>query len=96
LISTKRIIIIDKKGITGKSVEYRSFPLMYNTAFKIETEGHLLSGPEVVVYTADDDIKQELAKGQKDNIWLIHEILSNKMLDNPQKDFIEEECTWVV
>jgi len=96
LISTKRIIIIDKTGITGKSVEYRSFPLMYNTAFKIETEGHLLSGPEVVVYTADDDIKQELAKGQKDNIWLIHEILSNKMLDNPQKDFIEEECTWVV
>jgi hypothetical protein len=91
LISTKRIIIIDKKGITGKSVEYRSFPLMYNTAFKIETEGHLLSGPEVVVYTADDDIKQELAKGQKDNIWLIHEILSNKMLNEPQKDFVEEE-----
>lgn len=91
LISSKRIIIIDKKGITGKSVEYRSFPLMYNTAFKIETEGHLLSGPEVKVYTADEDIKQEFAKGQKDNIWLIHEILSNKMLNNPQKDFSEEE-----
>ena len=91
LISSKRIIIIDKKGITGKSVEYRSFPLMYNTAFKIETGGHLLSGPEVKVYTADEDIKQEFAKGQKDNIWLIHEILSNKMLNNRQKDFSEEE-----
>jgi len=91
IITTKRIIVIDKKGMTGKSVDYRSFPLMYNTAFKIETEGHLLSGPEVKVYTADEDIKQELAKGQKDNIWLVHEILSNKMLNNPKKDFSEEE-----
>ncbi|KAL7495970.1 hypothetical protein ACHAWT_004317 [Skeletonema menzelii] len=91
IITTKRIIIIDKKGITGKSVDYRSFPLMYNTAFKIKIEGHLLSGPEVKVYTADEDIKQELAKGQKNNIWLVHEILSNKMLNNPKKDFTEEE-----
>jgi hypothetical protein len=93
LISSKRIIIIDKKGITGKSVEYKSYPLMYNKAFKIETEGHMLSGSEVKVYTDEDDIKQELAKGQKDNIWLIHEILSDKMLDNPQKEFDEEEVT---
>ncbi len=90
IVTTKRIIVIDKKGITGKSVDYRSFPLMYNTAFKIETEGHLLSGPEVKVYTSDEDIKQELAKGQKDNIWLVHEILSNKMLNNPKTDFSEE------
>jgi len=34
LISTKRIIVIDKKGITGKSVEYKSYPLMYNKAFR--------------------------------------------------------------
>lgn len=34
LFSTKRIIEIDVKGITGKSVEYKSFPLMYNKAFK--------------------------------------------------------------
>eukprot|EP00574_Skeletonema_japonicum_P003936 CAMPEP_0201723202 /NCGR_PEP_ID=MMETSP0593-20130828/7332_1 /ASSEMBLY_ACC=CAM_ASM_000672 /TAXON_ID=267983 /ORGANISM="Skeletonema japonicum, Strain CCMP2506" /LENGTH=861 /DNA_ID=CAMNT_0048214277 /DNA_START=191 /DNA_END=2776 /DNA_ORIENTATION=+ len=91
IITTKRIIVIDKKGITGKSVDYRSFPLMYNTAFKIETEGRLLSGPEVKVYTADEDIKQELAKGQKNNIWQVHEILSNKMLNDPKKDFSEEE-----
>jgi hypothetical protein len=33
IISTKRIIIIDKKGVTGKSVAYKSYPLMYNKAF---------------------------------------------------------------
>ena len=34
LISTKRIIIIDKQGITGKSVEYKSYPLGVNAAFR--------------------------------------------------------------
>jgi len=34
LITTKRIIVIDKKGMTGKSVEYKSYPLMYNKAFR--------------------------------------------------------------
>ena len=34
LISTKRIIIVDKQGITGKSVEYKSYPLWVNAAFR--------------------------------------------------------------
>ena len=62
VISSKRIIIVDKKGITGKSVEYKSYPLMYNKAFYIETEGHLLNGAEVKVYADDGTI--EVATGQ--------------------------------
>ncbi|KAL7543852.1 hypothetical protein ACHAXR_013222 [Thalassiosira sp. AJA248-18] len=91
VITSKRIIVIDKKGITGKSVEYKSYPLMYNKAFMVETEGHLLNGAEVKVYTDDGPIKQELAKKQKDNVWAIHEILSGKMLNNPQKEIAEVE-----
>ena len=54
---------------------------MVSTCFNsIETEGHLLSGSEVKIYAGSTTIKQELAKGQKDNIWLIHEILSHKIL----------------
>jgi hypothetical protein len=59
---------------------------MYNKAFRIETEGHMLNGAEVKVYTDDDDLKQEFAKGQNDNLWSIHEILSDKMINNPQKE----------
>jgi hypothetical protein len=32
-LTTKRIILVDMKGVTGKSVEYKSYPLMYNKAF---------------------------------------------------------------
>lgn len=33
ILTTKRTIIVDKKGITGKSVAYKSYPHMYNKAF---------------------------------------------------------------
>ena len=59
--------------------------------YRIETEGHVLHGSEVKVYTDDDDIKQELKKGEKDNVWAIHEILSEKMLNDPQKEIGEVE-----
>ncbi len=39
-----------------------------------------MSGFEVKIYTDDYEIKQELARGQQDNIWLIHEIVSGKIL----------------
>jgi hypothetical protein len=68
IISTKRIIIIDKKGMTGKSVEYISFPLSIARAFMIESEGHLMNGAEVKVYTDNDDMEQELAKGQNNGV----------------------------
>ncbi|KAL3807765.1 hypothetical protein ACHAXA_007578 [Cyclostephanos tholiformis] len=80
LVTTKRIITINTKGISGKSIRYTSYPLKYSKAFMVETAGSFMDGPEFEVYIDDDDIKQELAKGQKDSLWAIHEILSKKML----------------
>ena len=51
----------------------------------------MLNGSEVNVYTDDDNIKQELAKGQKDRVWLIHEILSKKMLSEKHEEIGEAE-----
>ena len=48
---------------------------------RIETEGHLLDGAHVKVYTYDDNIKEEFANGSSDNIWQIHKIPSNKLLN---------------
>lgn len=96
IISTKRIITIDKKGISGKSVEYKSYPLMYNKAFSVDSEGHLLKGPKARIYTRDDDIELNLARGQKENIWLIYEILSERMLRNPVKEIGEPEIEFTL
>ncbi len=34
IISTKRVIVVDKEGISGKRVEYKSYPLGFNAAFR--------------------------------------------------------------
>jgi hypothetical protein len=57
-----------------------SIAIAKSTSFRVETEGHLLDGSEVKVYTDDDSIHQEFSHGQNDNIWSINEILSTKML----------------
>jgi len=93
LITTKRIIVVDKKGITGKSVEYKSFPLMYNKGFRIETEGHLLNGAKVEVHAETGGIEQELAKGSND-LWDMHKILSHKMLNEHHPGIGEPEISF--
>jgi len=45
---------------------------MYNKAFRIETEGHMLNGSEVNVDTDDDDIKQELEPKAKKILYSRH------------------------
>jgi len=57
-----------------------SLPHLPHFFARIETEGHLLNGPGVKVYTEDENIDQNFAKGSSD-IWPVHQILSKKLLD---------------
>jgi hypothetical protein len=40
LFTTKRLILVDKQGLTGKKVEYHSIPYRAISHFAIETAGH--------------------------------------------------------
>lgn len=64
--------------------------------FRVETEGHLLDGSEVKIYTDDDDIHQEFAHGQNDNVWCVNELLSNIMLNEHSQGFGEQEIEFSV
>jgi len=78
--TTKRILHVDVQGFSGKRVEYRSFPLRYVYAFKVQTEGHLISAAKVDVFCDGSyTINQELAKSSSD-VWAVHSILMNKVL----------------
>jgi hypothetical protein len=50
-----------------------------------------MDGSEVKVYTDDEHIHQEFAHGQNDNMWMVHEILSTKLMDEKHLDILEEE-----
>ena len=78
--TTKRIIQIDRQGLTGKKVEYHSTPLRYCQAFKIQTAGGMLSEAKTkVCVDGAPDISQELSKSSSD-VWGVNKILTTKIL----------------
>jgi len=40
IFTNKRLILVDRQGLTGKKVEYHSIPYRSITHFSIETAGH--------------------------------------------------------
>ena len=82
IFTTKRILMIDRQGMTGKKVEYKSFPLRYCTAFTLQSGGSFLSDAEATVYMdvpGEKEIRQDLKKSGSD-IWAIQSMLANKLL----------------
>lgn len=50
VFTTKRIIVVNKQGITGRKIEFTSIPLRSITAFKIENSGTFDLDAELTVY----------------------------------------------
>lgn len=47
VFTEKRLIIVDKQGMTGKKVEYKSIPYRSISRFSVETSGHFDLDAEV-------------------------------------------------
>ncbi|GAB3018702.1 PH domain-containing protein [Bowmanella dokdonensis] len=64
VFTNKRLILIDKQGMTGRKVEYHSIPYRAITQFKVETAGHFDLDAELSVWISgsSDPIKRELKK----------------------------------
>ncbi len=77
IFTNKRMILIDKQGMTGKRVEYHSIPYPAITHFKVETSGHFDLDSELKIYItgADEPISRELRAG--DDIVAIQKTLAN-------------------
>ena len=68
VFTNKRLVFIDKQGVTGKKVEYHSIPYKSITQFKIETAGHFDMDSELRVWVSGQseaiklELKAELAQ----------------------------------
>ena len=62
VFTNKRMIVIDKQGITGSKVEYHSVPYRAITQFKVETAGHFDLDAELTVFIsgASEPLKIEM------------------------------------
>jgi hypothetical protein len=65
IFTNKRLILIDKQGITGKKVEYHSIPYKSISHFTVETAGHFDLDAELKIWISSSDtpIEKELKAG---------------------------------
>ena len=65
IFTNKRFILVDKQGITGHKVEYRSIPYSDISQFSIETAGHFDMDAELKIWVRghQQPIVKEFKKG---------------------------------
>jgi hypothetical protein len=80
VFTNKRLILIDKQGMTGKKVEYHSIPYRSITHFSVETAGHFDLEAELKIYIsgAQMPIEKEF-KGDK-SIYNVQKALAHYVL----------------
>lgn len=76
LFTDRRLVLIDKQGITGKKVEYHSIPYKSITHFAVETAGHFDLDAELKIWVSGSatPIEKTFTKGV--NIYEVQAILT--------------------
>ncbi len=80
VFTNKRLILVDKQGITGRKTEYLSIPYSKITKFSIETAGHFDLDAELKLWVGSElePIKKKFSK--KVNIYDLQKVLAEKVL----------------
>ena len=76
IFTNKRLIIIDKQGMTGKKIEYHSIPYRAITNFKVETSGHFDLDAELKIYVSGMSMPIEKTFSSSCNIYEVQSILA--------------------
>ncbi|QJB55134.1 PH domain-containing protein [Pseudodesulfovibrio sp. zrk46] len=65
VFTNKRLVLVDKQGMTGKKVDYLSLPYKSITRFSVETSGHFDMDAELKIWMSGtrEPIIKELKKG---------------------------------
>jgi len=65
VFTDKRLVLVDKQGLTGKKVDYHSLPYKSITHFAVETSGHFDMDAELKLWISGlrEPIVKELKKG---------------------------------
>ncbi|GAB2918001.1 PH domain-containing protein [Streptomyces mayteni] len=76
LLTDRRLILVDKQGITGRKVEYHSIPYKSISHFAVETAGHFDLDAELKIWLSGNPtpIEKTFTKGV--DIYEVQAILS--------------------
>jgi len=81
IFTTKRLILIDKQGLTGSKIEYKSISYKSISRFSIETAGTFDLDAELKIWVSSEQvpsIKKQFNKSV--NVYDVHNVLATYVL----------------
>jgi hypothetical protein len=80
IFTNKRLILVDKQGMTGKKTEYHSIPYRNITHFSIETAGHFDLDAELKIWISGTPTPIEKTFNRSLNIYELQNVLAEYVL----------------
>lgn len=76
IFTNKRLILIDKQGVTGKKSEYHSIPYKSITHFSIETAGHFDLDAELKIWISGTQMPIQKTFNKSLSIYEVQAVLA--------------------
>ena len=80
VFTDKRLIYVDRQGISGKKVEYQSIPYRNIVRFSVETAGSLDLDAELKIWVSGNPTHIGLKFNKKLNIYSVQGVLASYVL----------------
>jgi hypothetical protein len=80
IFTNKRLILVDKQGMTGRKVEYHSIPYRSVTHFSIETAGHFDLDAELKIWVSGNHTPIQKQFNKSLNIYELQSVLAEYVL----------------
>lgn len=80
IFSNKRLILIDKQGLTGRKMEFHSIPYRNITHFSIETAGSFDLDAELKIWISGSDTPLQKQFNKSLNIYELQSVLAEYVL----------------
>lgn len=80
IFTNKRLLLVDKQGVTGKKTEYHSIPYKSITHFSIETAGHFDLDAELKIWISGTALPIEKQFNSSLNIYELQTVLAEYCL----------------
>lgn len=80
IFTDKRLILIDKQGVTGKKMEYHSIPYKNILHFSVETAGTFDLDAELKIWVSSSQIPIQKHFNKSTNIYKVQSVLAEYVL----------------
>ena len=80
IFTDKRLIFVDKQGVTGKKMDYHSIPYKSISHFSIETAGHFDLEAELKIWISSAATPIQKTFNSKLNIYDVQSVLASYVL----------------